>query len=124
MLNPAAAGLSIQQQIFDLLRRSAVVFPPRDINPFGDSHMTPTTELFIRCAVGFVVGFTLAYCTCWLLSIFLWGWLAVILSILLSWMATDTEPVQHATRKAGDLAVSGAAHAMNAFAGLRARFTK
>lgn len=86
--------------------------------------MNPTTELAIRFVVGFVVGFTLTYITCWALSIFLWGWLAVVLSMLLSWLAIDTDTVQSATKRASDLAVEGAAHAINAFRGLRARFTK
>lgn len=85
--------------------------------------MNPTTELAIRCTVGFVVGFTLAYTTCWALSIFLWGWLAVVLSMLLSWLALDTDTVQSATKRGGDLAVEGAAHAINAFRSLRARLT-
>ena len=86
--------------------------------------MNPPTELAIRFVVGFVVGFTLTYTTCWALSIFLWGWLAVVLSMLLSWLALDTDTVQSVTKRGGDLAVEGAAHAINAFRSLRARLTK
>ena len=86
--------------------------------------MNPTTELAVRCIVGFVVGFTLAYTTCWALSIFLWGWLAVVLAVLATVRAAQDEDVRAVTHKAGDLAVEGAAHAINAFRSLRARFTK
>lgn len=86
--------------------------------------MNITTELVVRFTVGFVVGFTLAYCTCWLLSLFLWGWLAVILSMLLTIAASCTETVQVATTRAGNLAVEGCARALNAFDSLRARFAK
>lgn len=85
--------------------------------------MNPTTELVVRFTVGFVVGFTLTYTTCWTLSIFLWGWLAVVLGLLLSWLALDTDTVQSATKRGGDLAVKGAAHAIKAFRSLRARLT-
>jgi len=81
-------------------------------------------DLAVRCIVSFVIGFTLAYATCWLLSLFLWGWLACILAVLISMVAANTEAVYHATTRAGDLAVNGCAAALDAFQGLRARFTK
>lgn len=85
--------------------------------------MNITTELVVRFTVGFVVGFTLTYTTCWALSTFLWGWLAVVLGLLLSWLALDTDTAQSVTKRGGDLAVKGAAHAINAFRSLRARLT-
>ena len=80
-------------------------------------------DLVIRCTVAFVVGFTLAYTTYWALSIFLWGWLACILAVLATVRAAQDEDVRAVTHKAGDLAVEGAAHAINAFRSLRARLT-
>jgi hypothetical protein len=85
--------------------------------------MTPTIELVIRCTVAFVVGFTIAYTSAWLLSIFLWGWLAAVLAVLATVRAAQDEDVRAVTHKAGDLAVEGAAHAINAFRSLRARLT-
>ena len=80
-------------------------------------------DLAIRCIVSFVIGFTMAYATCWLLSLFLWGWLACILAVLATVRAAQDEDVRAVTHKAGDLAVEGAAHAINAFRSLRARLT-
>lgn len=100
-------------------RRSAVVF----LNHTGAQLMNPTSQLIVRFTVSFVVGFTMAYASCWLLSIFLWGWLACILGMLISIAAACTETVQVGTARAGDLAVEGCASALNAFRGLRARFS-
>ena len=85
--------------------------------------MNPTTELVIRCTVGFVVGFTIAYTSAWLLNIFLWGWLAAVLAVLATVRAAQDEDVRAVTHKAGDLAVEGCAAALNAFRSLRARLT-
>lgn len=81
-------------------------------------------DLAIRCIVSFVIGFTMTYATCWLLSLFLWGWLACILAVLISMVAANTEVVCQATTRAGDLAVEGAAATLNAYRSLRARFAK
>ncbi len=80
-----------------------------------------TLDLVVRFTVSFVIGFTMAYASCWLLSLFLWGWLACILAMLISIAASCTETVQVATVRAGDIAVSGCAAALNAFRSLRAR---
>ena len=79
------------------------------------------TELVVRFTVSFVVGFTIAYASCLLLSIFLWGWLACILARLITMAAAHTEVVQTVTTRAGDLALDGCASALGAFRSLRAR---
>ena len=86
--------------------------------------MNHTAQVIVRFAVAFVMGFTLAYCTCWLLSLFLWAWLAAVLSALITVTASHTETGLATVERASDLAVEGAAHAINAFRSLRARFTK
>ena len=86
--------------------------------------MNHTAQVIVRFAVAFVMGFTLAFCTCWLLSLFLWAWLAAVLSALITVTASHTETGLATVERASDLAVEGAAHAINAFRSLRARFTK
>lgn len=85
--------------------------------------MNITTELVVRFTVAVVISASIAYAACWVLSIFLWGWLAVILSLLISFAAGCTEPVHAVNTRLGNLAVEGAARALNAFDGLRARLT-
>ena len=84
--------------------------------------MNHTAQVIVRFAVAFVMGFTLTYCTCWLLSLFLWTCLAAVLSALIIVTASHTETGLAAVERAGDLAVEGCAATLNAFRGLRARF--
>lgn len=81
-------------------------------------------DLIVRFAVSLVIGFTLAYCTAWLLSLFLWGWLAALLAFLITIAASCNETVQHVTDRAGDIAVDAAASALGAFRSLRARLAR
>ena len=99
--------------------------------------MNHTAQVIVRFADMFVAGrrdpllvtlfamamFPLAYCTCWLLSLFLWAWLAAVLSALITVAASHTETGLATVERASDLAVEGAAHAINAFRSLRARLT-
>jgi hypothetical protein len=86
--------------------------------------MSLTAEFVLRHIVA--LAFTLAIsCAMYaVLSIFIWWWLAIMLSMFGTWLIEQAEVVQKAKVSACDAAVTGCAHMLNWYRGLRAPKTE
>lgn len=76
-------------------------------------------ESTIRTATHFVVGFISAYGLACALSVLLWNWLAVLITLLLCWFFQDE--LLAIGNKAGDKAVYGAAWLLNKYRSVQGR---
>ena len=82
--------------------------------------MSLTSEFVLRHIVA--IAFTLAISVaCYaVLSIFIWWWLSIMLSMFATWCVEQVEVVQKAKVSACDAAVTGCAHVLNWYRGLKA----
>jgi hypothetical protein len=96
------------------LTRSALVFLTLE------SIMSLTSEFVLRHIVA--LAFTLAISVaCYaVLSLFIWWWLAIMLSMFATWCIEQSVAVQKAKVSACDAAVTGCARALNWYRGLKA----
>jgi hypothetical protein len=81
--------------------------------------MSLTAEFVLRYIVA--LAFTLAIsCAMYaVLSIFIWWWLSIMLSMFATWLIEQAEVVQKAKVTACDAAVTGCARALNWYRGLK-----
>lgn len=82
--------------------------------------MSLTAEIVIRYAVSIAIGLVITLACYAVLSTFIWWWLAAILAGVASYYVEGTEAVVTVKARSADIAVAGAAKALNWYRALRA----
>lgn len=82
--------------------------------------MTFQAEFVLRFVVGLAISVAITWACYAVMSMFIWWWLALMLSVLADFLLCKLEVVQAAKITAADAAVTGCAKALNWYRSLKA----
>jgi len=82
--------------------------------------MSFTAEYTLRFIVGLSISIAIAWACYAFMSMFIWWWLALMLSVLADYLLCKLDAVQAVKITAADAAVTGCAKTLNWYRGLKA----